>query len=81
MSNLASVSKFKQSSNGDLGSASLFLAQMDNELAKIEKINYFAIHQNVQYCAGVYQIAFEALFKKLEQFRGSLAKMLSCRLK
>lgn len=79
--NLPAMSKFKQGGHGDLGAASLFLAQMENEIAKIAKINYFAINQNVEYCAGVYEIAFEGLFKKLDQFRVSLAKMLSSRLR
>ncbi len=35
-----------------------------------------AIYQNVEYCAGVYRIAFEDVVKKLEEYRAILAGLL-----
>ncbi len=54
----------------------IYLAQLDSELAKIKKINYHAIYQNVEYCTGVYEIAFNDILKKLDGFRLMLQEAL-----
>lgn len=59
----------------------IYLAQLDSELAKIKKINYHAIYQNVEYCTGVYEIAFNDILKKLDGFRLMLQEALEIGIK
>lgn len=48
------LNRFTSSKETLIASIGLYLSQLDTELGKIKKINYDAIYQNVEYCAGVY---------------------------
>lgn len=77
----ASPGKYHEHQEAEVSNARIYLNRLDEELAKVRKINYQAIYQNVEYCAGIYEIAFNEIFKKIEAIKAALQSNLQQKIK